>query len=435
MGHITNPGKEYRILQQRLDQKVQGAPASPTLMQILSVLFSPEDAELACQLPHNFTSLETLSNNLRTPKDELDSKLTEMAQRGLVFDIEHNGRRYFSLAPVVIGFFELTFMRTRPDMPMKELSQLFEKYFYENDSFARTHYHGRTQLFRSFVREEAIPESDHTEILDWERATHIVSSASSISVGICQCHHTAQHLGQACNRPEETCLTFNFAAESLSRNGIARSITKTEAMSIMGKCKEAGLVQTGDNVQRKVTFICNCCGCCCHVMRALKTFDLHPGIVTSNWIMNVDLSKCKGCGECSKACPVGAIKIDTKKEGDRTKKWAVLSEETCLGCGVCSTICKFGGATMKSRPQRVVVPENVFDQRVAMAIERGKLSDLLFDDPGKFSHRTMARIVSLLERSPLFKAAMARESIKSSFLNTIVKGATKKAGELANLIT
>ncbi|MGO9612991.1 MAG: ATP-binding protein [Dissulfurispiraceae bacterium] len=435
MGHISNPEKPYRILQQRLDQKVQGAPASPTFLKILRVLFSPAEAELVCQLPHNFTSLETLSNNLGIHKDELDSKLSEMAQRGLVFDIEHNGRRYFTLNPVVIGFFEMTFMRIRPDMPMKELSDLFEKYFYENDSFARTHFHGRTQLTRSLVREEAIPGIDHTEILDWERATHIISSASSISVGLCQCHHTAQHLGQACDRPAETCLTFNIAAESLSRNRIARSITKTEAMNILGKCKEAGLAQTGDNVQRKVTFICNCCGCCCHVMRALKTFELHPGIVTSNWIMNIDLSKCKGCGECAKVCPAGAIRIDTKKEGDMTKKWAVLSEDACLGCGVCSTKCKFGAATMKSRPQRVIVPETVFDQRVAMAIERGKLSDLLFDDPGKFSHRAMARVVRLIERSPLFKAAMARESIKSSFLNTIVKEATKKAGDLATLVT
>jgi hypothetical protein len=27
------------------------------------------------------------------------------------------------------------------------------------------------------------------------------------------------------------------------------------------------------------------------LMRAIKNFDIHPGIITSNWIMDVDTSK------------------------------------------------------------------------------------------------------------------------------------------------
>ncbi len=435
MGHINHPEQSYRFLQRHLDAKVQRAPDSPTLTRILKTLFSPEDAILAARLPHSFTSLETLSKNLKIPSHELSGHLTDMAGRGLVFDIEHRSRRYFTLSPVVIGFFELTFMRTRPDIPMKELAHLFEDYFYETDRFARSHFHGKTQLFRSFVREETLPENDATEILDWERATYIVSSASAVSVGLCQCHHAAQHLGQACDRPEETCLTFNYAAESLIRNGIARSITKDEAMKILGKCKEAGLAQTGDNVQRKVTFICNCCGCGCHVMRALKTFDLHPGIVTSNWIVDIDRSKCTGCGACVKACPVEALRIDETTEGGKPVRLAACNAEICLGCGVCSTVCATGAATMRSRPQRVLVPETVFDQRVAMAIERGRLADLILDDPGKFSHRALRRIMRALENSPPVKAALAAESIKSSFLKAVVRAAKKAAGDLTDVLT
>src|ERR1700690_3734008 len=125
MGHMIGSERAYRLLQKRLAEKVQGAPDSPTLMKILSILFSPEDTELARKLPHNFTSLDTLSKNLHVPKDELNAKLTDMAKKGLVIDIENNGQRYFTLLPVVIGFFEMTFMRLRPDIPMKELGGLF----------------------------------------------------------------------------------------------------------------------------------------------------------------------------------------------------------------------------------------------------------------------------------------------------------------------
>ena len=434
MGHIINPDREYRLLQQRLDRKVQGAPESPTLMKILSLLFSPDEAEIAKKIPSQPTSLDILSRRLNIPKDELNDRMTEMARRGVVIDIEHNGQRYFMLPPVVIGLFEFTFMRSRPDMPMAKLARLFDEYFYENERFTSSLFQGKTQLFRSFVREEAVPDDDHTEILDWERTSHIVTSSSAIAVGLCQCHHSAFHLGKACNRSQEVCLTFNYAAEVLIQNGHARSITSVEAMSILEECKEAGLAQTGDNVQRKVTFICNCCGCCCHVMRGIKTFDLHQGIVTSNWIMKVDLSNCNGCGKCAEACPVDAIEIAEQTEGEKKRKWAVRNETICLGCGVCYSACKFGGATMKPRPKRVFTPETVFDQIVAMAIERGKLANLLFDDPQKLSHRALGRIIGALEKSPPFKAAMAIEPLKSTFLSTLVKRAKKQSGDLGDLM-
>jgi len=171
------------------------------------------------------------------------------------------------------------------------------------------------------------------------------------------------------------------------------------------------------------------------MLRGIKTYNINKGVITSNWIMEVDLSKCKGCGECAKICPVDAIKIEERVKGNKKKRRAVRNEEVCLGCGVCSSVCKTGGATMRSRPQRVVVPETVFDQRVAMAIERGKLADMLFDDPEKLSHRALGRVISVLEKTPPFKAAMALESIQSSFLEALVKGAKKQAGGLAELFT
>ncbi len=434
MGHMVDPDRKYQLLQQRLNRNVTGAPESPTFMKILKLLYSPEEAELARRLPSEPKPLDALSRRLDIPPEQLCDKLTEMAQRGVVLDVEYNGTRYFALPPVVIGFFEFTFMRAREDMPMAELAHLFDEYMNENDRFSRAVFTQQTQLGRSLVHEEALPEGDYVEILDWERASYIVQSASAASVGICQCRHKASHLGKACDKPQRACLTLNYGAESMARSGHAQSITISEAMRILEECKESGLAQTGDNVQRVPTYICNCCGCCCGMINAIRKFDIRNAIVSSNWVRTVDLSKCKGCGKCAKVCPVEAIEIAEEGEGKEKKRWAVCDDTLCLGCGVCYAVCKFGGIVMKPRAKRVFTPETAFDRIVSMAIERGKLASLLFDDPERLSHRALGRIINVLEKSPPFKAAMAIKPLRSTFLSTLVKGAKRSSGEIGELM-
>lgn len=435
MGHKVNHDKKYRLLQQRLDRNITGAPESPVFMKILKLLFSAEEAELARKIPSRPVSLKALSQKTSLNCTELDEKLTEMAQKGLVIDLEHNGERYFVLAPVAIGFFEFTFMRTRNDMPMVELARLFDQYIEQDDKFIHSVFQGQTQIGRSLVREESLPERDHTEILDWERASHIVKSATAVGVSLCICRHKASLLRKSCRRPKRTCLSLNFAAESMIRSRLAQQITNTEAMKILEKSKEAGLAQTGDNVQRKVTYICNCCGCCCEMMQAIKIFDISNAIVTSNWIMEVDLSTCNGCEKCANACPINAIEIIQEGEGKNKRKKAVCDENLCLGCGVCYSTCEFGGITMKPRMQRVYTPETIFDRLVAMAIERGKLTDLIFEQLERLSHRAMGRIIHVLEHSSPFKAAMSVKPLRSVFLSTLVKGLKRKTGKLTEVIS
>ena len=113
------------------------------------------------------------------------------------------------------------------------------------------------------------------------------------------------------------------------------------------------------------------------------------------------------------------------KEGERIRRKAVCEEKLCLGCGVCYAACRFGSIALQPRPSRVFTPETTFDKIVAMAIERGKLADLIFGDPGRLSYRALGRVASLLENSPPFKALLAIKPVRSVFLNTILSGAKK----------
>ncbi len=426
MGHIVNQDREYRLLQQRLDRNVTGAPDMPVFINILKILFSPEEAEFARKIPSIPTEISELSKKTKIPEGKLLDKLLDMAGRGLVVDIYFEERHMFMLNPVVIGFFEFTFMRTRGNMPMKELAGMFEEYMHADDRFARSLFAGQTQLGRILVREEAVADSDFTEILDWDRASNIVTSSPVIGVSLCSCRHKASHLGKACESPQEACLTLNYAAESLISNGIARRISTDEAMGILRTCKEKGLVQTGDNVREKPTYICNCCGCCCGMISAIKTFDIRNAIVASGWVMNVDKGRCKGCRKCEKACPLGAIELHASV--------ASCDETLCFGCGVCYTQCRNGAISMKFRGKRSITPETLFDRIVAMSIERGKLAELIFDDREKLSHRAFGRIFSVLEKSPPFKAAMAIKPLRSAFMKKIVEEAVKKTGNVSKIM-
>ncbi|KAA0256479.1 4Fe-4S dicluster domain-containing protein [Acidobacteria bacterium ACD] len=438
MGHRSiNPEKAYRLFAERLDRNVTGAPDSPSLRRILSLLFTPEDVELARQVPTRLTTVASLAARLGTPEDELDGRLTELARKGLVFDIRRGETRYVSLAPVVVGFFELTFMRGGADLPMKELSELFEAYFQEGEGdFARAVFGGSTQIGRALVRETALPAGDHVEVLDWERASWVVDVAENRAVSTCACRHHAEHLGRACDAPRRVCLSFGTGADALVRTGHAERVDRAEARRILREAQDAGLMQTGDNVKRKVGYICNCCGCCCGMLRSARQFSLPHAIVTSNWIMEVDEARCTGCGLCEKACPAGAIAIeeDGSLPGQRPKKLARRDEGLCLGCGVCVGSCKRGSLSMKARERRVFTPETTFERYVAMAVERGKLGDLLLDDPGDLPSQAIGRVVKVLEGLPPWKAVVAIEPLRSAFLTAFFAGVRPLARTSAKLL-
>lgn len=431
MGHIHNTDREYQLLQRRLDHCVEGAPHSPVFMEILKLLFTASEANLARQIPLRPTPIGKIAKKTGLSPGELEERISKMAQRGLVFDAEHNGVRYVVLAPVVIGFFEFTFMRTRDQLPMQQLAHLFEEYMLQDECFARSVFSGSTQIGRSLVREEALPQEDYSEILDWERATSIIKTASTVGVSLCACRHKAQHLGTACDRPLETCLTLNNGANILIKSGLAKEISRSRALEILEQSKAAGLAQTADNVQRDVGYICNCCGCCCGMFTAMKTFNIDKAIVSSNWIMQIDTQKCTGCGACAKACPLGAIDIKQGNQpgSDRPQRMVQINEVLCLGCGVCYAKCKFGAISMKPRAQRVFTPETTFDKVILMALERGKFTNYIFDDPSRLSHRALGRIVSLIENSPPVKSLLAKEKVRSVFLDTVMAKVKKMAGE------
>jgi len=413
----------YSGLVDRLNRFPQGAPPSELLNKILKVLFSDKEAQLVSLLPIKPFNAEKASRiwkkDLVTTRKILDT----LASRALLVDIEQNGETEYSLPPPMAGFFEFSMMRVRNDIDQKTLSELFYQYLNVEEDFIRELFaEGETRLGRVFVNEFSLSTDNALYVLDYERATEIIKTATHIGVGMCYCRHKMEHLGRACNAPMNICMTFNTTANSLTKHGHARRIDASECLDLLNQAYDHNLVQFGENVREDVNFICNCCRCCCEAMIAARRFAILNPVHTTNFIPKIDNVLCNGCGKCMKVCPVEAMTlINAGNPAHPNQKLALLNEELCLGCGLCVRSCSRQSIVLHARAKRVLTPLNGVHKAVVMAIERGKLQHLIFDNRVLFSHRALAAVLGVLLKLPPVKQAMASQQIKSRYFEHLIQ--------------
>ncbi len=353
--------------------------------------------------------------------------LDELAGRAILLDIESpEGVTTYVLPPPMAGFFEFSMMRVREDVDQKLLAELFYQYVNLEEDFIRDLFcAGDTRLGRVFVNESAVAPELSLHVLDYERASEVVKTARAIGVGLCYCRHKKQHLGQACGAPLDNCMTFNTAAASLTRHGVARRVDAAECLDLLQQARDRGLVQFGENSRRGVSFICNCCGCCCEALVAARRFGfLHP-VHTTNFILEIDRAKCDGCMKCVDACPVEALGVVSANDPKKPhRKVARLHEQACLGCGVCVATCRERALRLVPRAERVITPLDSTHRVVLQAIERGMLPQLIFDNHALASHRAIAAVLGAILKLPPVKRAMASRQVRSKYLEKLIARAS-----------
>jgi ferredoxin len=156
-------------------------------------------------------------------------------------------------------------------------------------------------------------------------------------------------------------------------------------------------------------------------MIAARRFSILRPVHTTNFIPQIIEDKCNGCGKCVNVCPVEAMTLVSANNPLKPKiKKAKLNEDICLGCGVCVRTCSTDGIVLKSRKERVITPVNGTHRIVLMAIERGMLQNLIFDNHALVSHRAMAAILGVILKLPPIKQAMASEQMKSNYLVSLI---------------
>ncbi len=415
MAHVTS--KSYQALQKRLDEAPQGAPASESLFKILEVLFTEEEAGKVSLLPVNLFTIEEASKLWKKPNDEARTILDTLADKGILFDFTIGETQAYVLAPPMAGFFEFSLMRLDGRFDKRLLSELYYQYINIEEDLIQRIFSLDPAIHRAFIQEDTIQDEDKVEVLNYERASHVINTATCITVGICYCRHKIAHLGKGCSNPQDVCLTFNKTAESLAKHKIAREIDKREAQRILEECRKAGLVQLGDNVQNMVNWICNCCSCCCEALLAYRRLGYNAKINT-NFISRYSREECTGCEICVARCSVDAITICSNQDGNY---YPEVNAERCIGCGICARFCPTDTLSMERRKEMAFVPVDSFERFVLNAIDTGTLQNVLWNNSTLLTHDILRRFLRILLSLKPAKRLLAKRQLRSRFLTLLTK--------------
>ncbi len=321
----------YEQLAQALDRLPNGFPrtASGVEIRILKKIISPEEAALAGQLTGTPEPVGKIARRAGLPAEETRTGLIDLARRGIAWYSQEDGKRRFRLAPFIVGIYE-----AQREIMDHELAHLVEAYLHQGG--AQGIMAPQPALHRVMPAQGAVKRE---WILSYEDVRALLLSAKAFHESECICREQQRILGDPCRFPKSMCLSFSSA----ERSPWEGDITQEQALALLDRSEQIGLVHTVSNVMEGMGYICNCCGCCCGILRGITDFGIPNSVAYANYYAVIDPDVCVGCGDCQERCQVHAI-----SEGDGV---SVVDRARCIGCGLCVSGCPNDVARLERKPE------------------------------------------------------------------------------------
>jgi NAD-dependent dihydropyrimidine dehydrogenase PreA subunit len=346
-------------------------PVTNTLIDILKLNIGEENLDLVMAFENNISqSMEQLKKSSGLSKEEILKKTDTLAKKGVLFNQPSSkGIMVYRLLPIARQF-EYTFMKKlEKTEEYNQLAKLFHNFnkeirdfYYKNQERFETSLKAIPPIDRTIpilenretgkeltiiVNEELIPPTEY--ILPTQRIKQLIEKYDDIAVGNCYCRQHNEFLGNPCKQIEliPSCFTLGKSARHTSNHGFSKLVSKEEALKILKKCEDAGLVHKAyhlhSDINKEEVAICNCCSCCCLTAREGLIF---PVANATNYLASIDLDLCIGCGKCVEKCYNKAIKLNENDKAERI-------EEYCVGCGVCAYFCPENAISLVEGPRIV----------------------------------------------------------------------------------
>ena len=229
------------------------------------------------------------------PIDETARRLEAMSRKGLIYRMPDEGGGFRYMAnQYVIGIWEYQVARLSPEL-IRDMDEYMDTLLLEGPW-------KKTPQLRVVPVMQALPVRH--EILAHERAAELVRERDRFLIAPCICRRERTIAGQGCDKLEDACLIMGGGVDYYEQNGMGRIIGLEEALALLKRAEDEGLVLQPSNA-RKISNICMCCGCCCGVLRTIKKHPLPAEFVSSPFRAVLDRGPAQDCGVCLTPLPDG----------------------------------------------------------------------------------------------------------------------------------
>ncbi|HDP80576.1 MAG TPA: 4Fe-4S dicluster domain-containing protein [Spirochaetes bacterium] len=324
----------YKKVHEQINGYSIGFPAAKSGLElaILKKLFTPEEAGIFTHLTRKLEPVRIIAARSGRDEKEVSALLEAMTRKGVTFPLTRRGEKYYAAAPFAHGFFEHNAILQKDSELMGMIEEYLSRDFLPRGRALRT------------VPVQVSPE-ERRSVQPFDDVMKIIEGKDRIGLFPCACATRMEILNSNCPKPREVCIAFDFYAEyPIEEFGIGRWIGRDEAMAVVVKAEEAGLVHQTGGDSRNVECVCNCCGDCCVSLRLIKRFPAPGKLAASNFIAVLDGELCTACGSCVERCPMGALSMEDGK--------AAHNADRCIGCGLCVGTCPSGALALRLKSEK-----------------------------------------------------------------------------------